>query len=45
MSFRYTQGIKKYLSQQQKKNPAGKKSPDFQSIAYTSNTTESHQLE
>lgn len=44
VSFRSTQGIEKYLSQP-KKEKKKKKCPKFQSIAYTSNPTESHQLE
>lgn len=41
VSFRYTQGIKKYLSQEKKKKILQEKyCPDFQSIAYTSNPTE-----
>lgn len=44
VSFRSTQGIKNYLSQPKKKKKR-KKCPNFQSIAYTSNPTKSHQLE
>lgn len=41
VSFIYTQGIKKYLSQpKKKKNPIKKNCPEFQSMAYTSYPTQ-----